>query len=428
MALDISPPNYAALAALAGNQYKSQMPEYIQLANQAAQIQMQDEDARRQALLEQMQIQQQGQLGLLQNGTNQQEIEQRGLLGQQQVQQQAAEAQGLADYRNQQLQLDQSKLSQDEQQNQLDRQATEKGMQLKMYEHISKLAADTDKDALARKGAYAAYTKQSLDSAATPEEAQMKRIELIKSGVSEGIISKEEGEIASRMPLSQFKQAAEFHGMIYGTAAQQKALMDKEQPGEISIVRHSDGSVEFTSNPSKPTTNALQKDAVGIEKQLNNLDMLEQKLDKRYLTWRGKATSGSTELAEKAEGIPILAEALNKGSDFISGMDKEERTTYLRDMQGFANQTFQVFQDYRMRTTGMQAAYAELKETQDKYLSGDMSFNQYVGAISGLKQKYKSDLELIKKQLSGGIDVTPKSLSSMTYEELQDAYKSLRKN
>lgn len=229
MVLNITPPNFAGLAALAGTRTGGlglSVPGELGL--KAIQLRQAQEESRRQTALEQMRIQQQGLLGLRQQQLAGQQLQQQGLLGQSDLTMRQRELEQRALASQNQFNLGQQQLASNERVSQSEifgrdlvskRQAAMDALKEEM-----KRLAEEKKETLEEKGAFAASGLLALKQAKTPEEAQIIRTEFLKEALSKKYISKEEADTAASSPLSKFTQMLQFKAMQYGKAKEYKDM------------------------------------------------------------------------------------------------------------------------------------------------------------------------------------------------------------
>lgn len=441
MPLELQPPNFAALAAMAANGAGSlnlSVPGNLGL--QGLQLSQQQREANQRNLLGQMQLRQQGDIALGQQRNQRNELAQQGqyqqgLLAQQAAQlqqQQAAQqqsgllGQGNLDVARQQLaqqgQLGQAGLDVEKQ----------KLFQIQQAKEIEKLLGEK-KEKLEEKGAYAAYVRLALEKAKTPEEAQQIRIDSLKEAVKKGYYTKEEADIASRGPLSQFKSLTEMEAFKNGKAAELKALMemnkDKTKSG-TNLTISPDGTVEYSSTPTTANVTKAQGDVTARELAEGQFKILEDNYNPEYFTDRNQFGAWLAKHAERKKGIPLAEQTLDfLSSTVLSSKSPEEKAEFLKNRKSYFNTVDQLFNAYKKEITGQSQGIKELEAIKQSFINGEMSPSEFVGGLQQVRDKFKTEANYNKKLLQQGVNatVTDKPLSEMTKEELEEALAAVEK-
>ena len=339
MAIDVQPPNYSGLVALAGKSAPLNLQPTGALGLQALQQAQANEAALRQSSLQQAQLQQAGQLGLLTNQTQQQQNAQQaqyqqGLLQNSTQQNAGAAAQAAATLQQNALKnqgtqsLETAKYLQTGQ----NQQATQANAQQKnMLDAHKQVMDQLNKDSekvLKEKGAHAAYTIMALRDAKTSEAGNLIRTESLKEAVTKGYVSKEDSERLAKMPLSQFGLAVGSMLISTGTAADNKALNPPTAaPGTTTVFDPITGKPVYTSIPTtKAVDTQAQKDVMAAKDSSREITNLYKNVGEEsfgYGAFKNNLTY-ARELASTVPGLDSVAPsveskaALKKYSDNLA--------------------------------------------------------------------------------------------------------------
>lgn len=420
MALDLAPPNYGALASLAGNNNAHlNLPVPGALGLQALQLMQTQKAQQQQAVLEQMRLAQQGQMAQQQQDYQNRQLTQQGLLGQSDLafKQQQAGIQNSLDQTKNDLMSQQLQQTGNFQQGDLDVRNKQLALEQSQLD-MTKLLSDT-KQSLQQKGAFATYAKMAMDNAKTPEEAQQIRTAVLNEALSNGFVSENEAKAASQMPISQFKNSLDYKIMQYGVVKDYKDMKDAEKTNnnQTSFSVGPDGSIQYTQAPTSTTESKVQKDLLDREEALKQLGPIREEFNKQYFTYPGQIGLGASKFAEKTQGIPGVGWLADKAAQTLTGgKSEEDRAAYIQNATAYLNKVEQFFQQkYRQPITGAAAAESELKDLRKQFLSGDMSPSEFQGSLDAILQNYTSDAEFKKNVLNKGIDVTPQDNGLQNY-------------
>lgn len=418
MPIQINPVDFRGFSLGGGN--TPQLPSIGALGLQAIQARMSQEEAARNAAIQQARIRSADEAMLRQNILERQKMgiqqdqfnrslnldtKKLGLLSQQNLSENALKQMQFAQQDEQaKLGIGVQLRGQDIQQSIADKNNAQEMMKAQLAQ-----LKDKKEEELQQMGAFAVQAKLALGQAKDPSEANILRNSIVDESVANGYIDKDMGKQLKQMPLSGFNNYLNYATVLTKTASDLKALSPKGESGDITITQP-DGTKVQVQGLTKPTQNQLQKQATSLDQELSGLKSLEDKFNavgKEVLGYKGQAGLALSKEADKLQGVPVLGSLAEGAAGIVTGKNKQEQEKFIQDAQAFENQTFQVFNKYRMRTTGMQAAYAELTKVQQMYLDGKMSYNQYLGSLHSIVNQNKEELEVVKKQLKSGVEVSP---------------------
>lgn len=284
MAIDIQPPNYSGLAAIAGNTDRPlNLHSAGALGLQALQQQQSNENALRANDLANRQLQQQGQLALgtqrvAQQAMDQQAVQQQrqGLLDQNNLAMRRQEfgatgAQNATDNAYKQQQLAQTSLSEKDNldlQNRILAETTAKDQMVKTLA--------LSKQEIQNQGAFASYGLMSMKGAKTPEEANTIRAEINKEAVSKGYLTQTQADAANALPLSQYTNGLAYQVMAKGMTKEHKDMVEASKPvpditGLTQVRDPQTGTLVYSSSASKSEISKLQGDIVGAKDSLREI-------------------------------------------------------------------------------------------------------------------------------------------------------------
>jgi hypothetical protein len=428
VAINLNPPNFSGTASIAGRGINNTaLTNAGALGLQAYQLRQAEEEAKKQRIMEMMRMRSQesmarGQLGIQQGelGLRQQELQQRGLLAnmdqdmfRQELgmkdqhfqigrQDDAAKLAAEMASRERGFGLDERKLGLIEEENKMKMAMEYQKLELKKM-------LEEKKEVREEKAAYAMYGLRAMQGAKTPEEAQQIRTEILKEALDKGYISKEEAKAGSKMPLFQFSASLEYK-MALGKKVKEFAdLMkaNKEDSKEgTQITIGADGSVNYSQSPTKAVVTEVQKDLKNKELAMDQLKKIEGGYDPSYFTYRGQASVGTSQFAEKSEGTPLLESAAEGIASAVSGKSKEDRAKFIEQRSAYMNNVDQLFNAYKKEITGAAAGEKELELIRDSFLNGQMSPSQFTGALKQVVDKYKSEAEYNRNILNKGVNTT----------------------
>jgi len=131
-----------------------------------------------------------------------------------------------------------------------------------------------------------------------------------------------------------------------------------------------------------------------------------------FLTVKGKA---------KAAAGSVLDKIADTGGDFLDELQKHFTDTDLTQFNakrvGLVNQVEQMFQDFRIATTGVQAGLKELEIIRGIFLNTDLGPEGFAAAFEQIMSAEQLKLEMLNRLLKVGIpadqgDVTPQPIGS----------------
>jgi hypothetical protein len=326
MAIDIQPPNYSGLVALAGKNVPLNIQPTGALGLQALQEKYNNEASLRDAALKQMQLQQQGQLGLLSNQTQNRQLD----MQQAQQQQQNAMAQNDLAYKQQQLaqQNNQFNQSLNQDQSKINAQGNQFNQELDLKNRI--LAEQTSKDQMAKlladtkakiqeKGAFASYGLMAMSGAKTSDEQQQIRTTILQEAKANHYMSDDEIQLASQMPLSQFTNGLKFKVMQFGQAKEYKDMINAQKAqnptsGLTQVFDPNTGQLVYSSNMTKPNETQAQKDIMFANDNVAELKQLYKNVPEEFF---GATALGqpATKVREWAQNIPIIGKAIGPSDE-----------------------------------------------------------------------------------------------------------------
>ena len=415
MALQINPANFAGMASQGGGNLN--LTNGGALGLQALQLNQAQQAAQQENALKYMQLQQQGQMGLL---ANQQQNTQNGLLQQQAAMDRAKLMQQGGQF-DQSQQLERAKLAM--QGSQFDTSAAldsrkldlaDKGQKqdaaIEMQKQMAKLLDDNTKETLKEKGAFASYLRISLEKAKSPEEAQQISTEALKEAVANKYVTPEQAKLFSQAPLSQRKNMLDSMIIQYGVADEHMKMYPVNKTGSGGqTITLPDGTVIQSAPLTTAEQTATLKDISSKEKDLMGIGRILRNYDEEYLTTKGKAGVATSSFAEKNRSIPVLGAAADYVAESITGRTPEERKDFLKNSTKFSNEIEQFFNKYKHEITGAAAAEKEIQQLRQSVLNGEMSPSQFKGSVDQLVQKTLGEQNYDKYVLGKGIDTEPKS-------------------
>lgn len=333
MAIDIQPPNLNGLTAIAGKSAPLNLQPTGALGLQALQQQQTNDASLRANALAHQQLQQQGQLGLLSNQTQNRALD---------LQTQQQQNQGVLAQAN--LGLDQQKLAQQGSQFSSDLTLKQQQMALQQKQDQDQLdlknrilAETTAKDQMAKtlalskeelqnQGAFASYGLISMKGAKTPEEANTIRAEINKEAVSKGYLTQAQADTANTLPISQYTNGLAYQVMAKGQAKVYRDMVDASKPpanasGLTQVFDPQSGKLVYSSIADKPVQAQAQKDVMGANDNLQELNNLYKNVPPNYF---GVSALGQTYtyLKELGQSIPGVGKILEPSLDSKDDLKK----------------------------------------------------------------------------------------------------------
>ena len=439
MAINVNPVDFRGFGL--GSPGTPQLPNVGALGLQAAQLRMNQQEAQRQAALEQAKMRQMSEIALGQNRLERDKMSMQnqqfglGLAATQSnnAQQLAADRQKAfmdAQYKDRDFALNAGKFG--VQQAELMRKA-QKDQQDAAHKQMAmniKQLAGLKKEKLNERGAIAVSAKLAMDQVTDPQQAELLRNETIKEFISEGHISKEYGEQLRKLPIPAYKRALDVAILETNKASEYKAMREEKGGSGSETIIQSDGTIIHRNTPNKPTEAKVEKDIIAGQAALKELKNISNLYSKEYLTYRGKAGARLISEAEKFEGVPGLEQLSQGAANLVTGKTKEEQGKFLGDRTKFNNSVDQYFQlKYRGPVTGAAAAIKELGPLKKSFLSGEMSPSELIASIDLIANRTSNEVEANKAILNEGINTTPttkRPLSELSKEEYEALKRSTR--
>jgi len=295
--LDISPANLSGLAALASRgDTNLNLPVPGELGLKALQLNMQQDQAKKEELYKLLALQQQARSQDYQTLASS-----RGSGGGSSYPQSIPNVEEL---KQQLAALNQPQLNQTQQQANPQQKVLES-----LQKEMTKLL-DEDDASTKEKGEFALQFKNMLDQASTPEEAHQIRNEGLKIARANKYLTSEEVDAASKLPLSQFKRGLEFKAMQYGLANKYK----DSQKGTEEVSPD-------TSELSAATKTQAQKDIVMSEDNIRQLEDLFSQVPDNFF---GASSLGqqATKAQEWGENIPGIGKFVSPSKEAKADLKK----------------------------------------------------------------------------------------------------------
>jgi hypothetical protein len=225
--------------------------------------------------------------------------------------------------------------------------------------------------------------------------------------VKQGVYTPEEAKEFMAASPEERKIMVKTDLVSSGFALKSKTSSSKTGGANDPLTNALTDAEEKTSEPlTAPAKTAAQKQVMASQKVEAGMAKIEKLYNPRFLQWRGKYGKDLMNYAEKAEGIPIIGDALRSSAEFISGVPKEQQEKFIYEMTYFQNQVEQIFQEYRKAVTGTQASDREIQMLRKIFLNPDMGPTEFKAAMHVLADAAKEGRELSMDQLKEGIALT----------------------
>lgn len=406
MPLQYQAPNFSGAAALAGRgggNLNIEAPGRLGLAT--LQSRQQAEEAQRRDALKLMQLRQQGELGLRQQGIDrqrleQQKLQQQSLLGQQQTQMTlgARAQQDKLGFERDKLgqikAMEQAKLQQKKQQEAMEREMAQ--------------LADMKKSQIKERGAFASYARLALEDAKTPEEAQQLKTAILNEAVQKKLMPAAEAEQAAKMSITQFKHALGLKIMQYGAVKDFKAMQpDDEQSGSTEVIL-SDGTViRSTAEPSAPVETEHQKQIGSALLQLDQLEKIGESYADEYLTWAGETKSAYGRVSSKS---PEFVKKLLPGSEEAEKF-RGKRASFIQGINRF-------FSAWVKEMTGVQFGMKELAMRKKEVINEEDDPAAFKAKYNALIDDMKRATMIRQELLQKGIPINSKKFNQEFQERM----------
>jgi hypothetical protein len=137
-----------------------------------------------------------------------------------------------------------------------------------------------------------------------------------------------------------------------------------------------------------PMETTLQKGILEDLQILGGVNAASGRAQDEFFTYAGRAKGFAAEKMEKFFGD-------------APGPWK----THLEKQQAWKNETEQLFQVYRKKVTGAQAAIKEIENLRQIMLNKEMSKSQFLGSVNQIREKVSRSLRLQRKLLREGFDL-----------------------
>lgn len=433
MSLNINPPNFSGLSspnvtnlnltvpgALGLQAYQVRSEEELK----QAQMQLAREDAIRRAGLDNMQIKQQGELGLRQDQRERQKLgllesqmkdevsmnnrkldlaeqQSNGMLRSKDLAQQLKEQQRIDN-----ISIKQLGLRQKDQHHRDNLGTDQQKLMLEYQKQVMSKLKDEKKETLKEKGAHASYMLMSLENAKTPEEANQISNMAINEAVEKGYVTKEQAKYFSKLPISLRKEELKKQIINFGVASEHVA-MNKQKGAEGSTkVTLSDGTVIESQGLTKANETEAQKKVMSTEKDLSELGNLRKEFQEKYFTKKGQFQNWSSKAAEEWKGVPIMEQGAEALASFTTGKDPEARKKDIREHTKYANAVEQFFFKFQHDISGAAVAKDEVARLKEAYINGNMSPSEFQGALDQVISKTVGENEFNKHILGEGLNVS----------------------
>lgn len=239
------------------------------------------------------------------------------------------------------------------------------------------------------------FVQQGLS---TPEEAAGEVASLDQFGGAQGFISafSETVKPAKDTTLIQNAKAA---GIMPGTPEFKEYLIAQGKGGTTNI--------NVNNAPlTKSTTNQVQKDLIGEEALLADLETIKpggsNYFDPEQLTLQGR---GETKIAEWMDAV---------------GMSSDGQKERLTKWTQFSNQVSQVFNQYRKEITGAAASVQELEQLKQSLINKDQTTTQFRAAYEQFTSKLERAINAKQKLLTQGIDLSSDDGAALLDKEIRN--------
>lgn len=233
-------------------------------------------------------------------------------------------------------------------------------------------------DAVALSGQAGAFVSQALKA---PKGAGT-QLGKLKQDLDAGLITPEQYELASA------KATRLTDGLSIRT----------NPDGTMEIVQG--GSLSDVQQPTKSTTNALQKSLVSIEETLAVVEDLKKGFKPEYFTYAGAGKAGAARVADNTQGIPVVEDAARYLADQMGGDEK-----FLGNRRAYLEQVAQSFNAYRKEITGAAAAVQELEDLKKATLNADLGPTEFKASLDLLETKVRRSRAIKRQLLREGISV-----------------------
>jgi len=430
MSIDVQPPNYSGLVALAGKSAALNLQPTGALGLQALQQQQANDAALRQNAMQQAQLQQAGQLGLLANQTQQQGQAQQaqyqqGLLADQQQKNVSGAAQAAATLQ-QTANNNQSKLGMDllnYQQTGQNQQATQTIAEQKNILDAHKQMMDQiNKDSateLSQKGAFASYLLVASKNAATPDAANQVRTDGLKEAVSKGYMTQAQADASAAMPMSQFNGVMGSYIVAAGQGADFKAQQAATNPttaaGTTEVRDPTTGNVVYRSTTTPATQTELEKKSISQGQMLNTLNNLTGDYREKYFTQYGKFSKGMSETADTYKDAPYgIGTAMDMIAQATTGMNKPQREQYITDSTQYLHSAGQMFQSYIQQLAGSRVSQDRIDAFERLFANPSMSPVEYRAGMEQLIRDIGKEKGMTDEEIRKGLNTTPPPVAPAT--------------
>lgn len=156
------------------------------------------------------------------------------------------------------------------------------------------------------------------------------------------------------------------------------------------------------SELTKGTKTNLQKKIVGAEDLLGRLDSIGDRFKSDFLTTEGRV---------KASVGGFLDKNVNLGGDAIdnilqqTGVTNDDLTEFRASRQQLVNEVEQLFQRFRIETTGVQAGLQEIQFLRAIFLNADLGPEEFSAVFQQIIDSETSKLGRLRGTLKSGISL-----------------------
>lgn len=257
-------------------------------------------------------------------------------------------------------------------------------------------------------GSFAAQARISMEDVPDPAEASALQQEIVSESVSNGYVTKEEGEQLSRLPVSRFKSALDFKIMQLGKVSEYQKMRPKQtkgkggKSGDVTI-RRPDGTVVQISEPTATVKTQSQKDITTAGDNIKELTDMYQNAPDEFFGAQALGQN-ATMAREWAAGVPGL-----------SGIDASpEQKQQLEKYSGFIGQSEMNAMTVIKQLSGVQYSDKQLEFLRSilPSIGAGTTKSQFNGRAKNLLRFFDDVKESREQLLKNGYD-----LGSPEYEE-----------
>lgn len=284
---------------------------------------------------------------------------------------------------------------------------SEKGTDNKQYQEaqarLKQLGIDIHKQRVAIEG-----SQRMMDSImkwATPETGE----EYAKTGNPDVLLKRTEEKKQTLSPVG--KLLSEMNALDKDDPQREvyrKAIEKTVASSGMSVTVDEDGRVRVVTGPGammeRSTKAALEKDIIGLEQRLADVEEVGKDFSRDFLTWVGQL---------KGKGLRALS--------FAGAKLNDDQKAFIANKRRFVEGVEQVFNAYRKEVTGAQAAMQELSMLRDSILNKKLSPDEFEASYNRYVSQLKRSIRLKRMYLRQGI--SEKEIMAKT-GIMNEAYKS----